>query len=59
MNSEMHCGTINCECGQQFYFETVRRKLSCIRCGKEHDVTDYPFKEEPPVEEGDPDGTDI
>ena len=50
----MRCGTINCSCGQSFYFETVQTKIRCIKCGKEHDVSAFPFKEdiaEVPAEE--------
>lgn len=42
----MRYGTINCVCGQQFAFETVRVKVNCIKCSKEYDVSDYPAKEE-------------
>lgn len=59
MEPKVRYGTINCDCGQSFYFETVRKKVSCIKCDKEHDASTFPVKEEPPVEEGDPDGTDI
>ena len=47
-------GTINCSCGQLFYFETVRTKIHCIKCDKEHDVSAFPFKDdivEVPAEE--------
>jgi hypothetical protein len=50
----MRCGTINCSCGQLFYFETAQTKIHCIKCGKEHDVSAFPFKEdivEVPAEE--------
>lgn len=51
---KMRCGTINCSCGQSFYFETAQNKIHCIKCGKEHDVSAFPFKEdivEVPAEE--------
>lgn len=41
----MHCGTINCSCGQSFYFETVRVQVACISCGQTIDVKDFPIKE--------------
>jgi hypothetical protein len=50
----IRCGTINCSCGQLFYFETVRTKIHCIKCDKEHDVSAFPFKDdivEVPAEE--------
>ena len=48
----MRYGQINCECGQQFYFEANRDKVMCIDCNKEYDISDYPVKE-------DEDGADI
>ena len=42
----MYCGTINCSCGQLFYFETSQTKIHCIKCGKEYDVSAFPFKED-------------
>lgn len=42
----MKYGTIKCECGKEFYFETVRDTINCINCGKEYDVSGYPEKEE-------------
>ena len=68
----MKYGTINCTCGQQFYFEKSENIIgydenynpifivNCIRCKKTHDVSDYPEKiEEPTTEVGDQNGTDI
>jgi hypothetical protein len=46
MEIKMREGTINCECGQSFYFETVNTQIACIKCNKMHDVSGYPFKEE-------------
>ena len=40
----MRCGTINCSCGQSFYFETSRKIVNCISCNKEYDVANYPIK---------------
>ena len=42
----MRQGTINCKCGQMFYFETAYKIINCIKCGKEHEVTEFPFKPE-------------
>lgn len=37
----MKYGTINCSCGQEFYFETERNKIACIRCKRIYDVADF------------------
>lgn len=37
----MRGGQITCECGQLFYFETVRDTVNCIKCGKKHDVSGF------------------
>ena len=69
----MKHGTINCKCGQQFYFESASNQINCIQCNLSHDISNYPekieiteveFNEEPrndipPAIEGEPDGTDI
>ena len=34
----MNKGTINCECGQEFYFETIRDFINCNHCGKQYEV---------------------
>jgi len=34
----MHKGTIKCDCGQDFYYETVRDFINCISCGKQYEV---------------------
>lgn len=34
----MREGNIKCGCGQEFYYETKRLVINCIRCGKEHSV---------------------
>lgn len=39
-------GSIKCDCGQEFYFETVNTKINCIKCGKEYDVINYSVKKE-------------
>ena len=41
----MHHGDILCECGQQFYFETVNSGINCIACGAQFDVSSFPPKE--------------
>ena len=46
-------GTLQCTCGQKFYFETTRDYIACIKCKKRHDVKSFPIKE---VEAG---GTDV
>jgi len=34
----MSMGSIKCDCGQEFYYETRRLVINCIKCGKEHPV---------------------
>ena len=34
----MRKGSIKCDCGQEFYYETKRLVINCIKCGKEHSV---------------------
>lgn len=34
----MRKGNIKCDCGQEFYYETKRLVINCIKCGKEHSV---------------------
>lgn len=34
----MREGIIRCDCGQEFYYETKRLVVNCIKCGKEHSV---------------------
>ena len=34
--------TINCSCGQQFYFESMGVSINCIKCAKPHDISEYP-----------------
>ena len=38
-------GTLQCTCGQEFYFETTRDYIDCIKCKKRHDVKSFPIKE--------------
>lgn len=44
MEEKMKAGTINCVCGQQFYFESLAKTISCIKCNKVHDISLYPLK---------------
>lgn len=37
----MNKGYIKCECGQEFYFETIKVYINCIKCNKEYEVRDY------------------
>ncbi len=34
----MREGNIKCDCGQEFYYETKKLVINCIKCGKEHSV---------------------
>lgn len=40
----MKYGTINCQCGQVFYFETMSPITSCPSCKNEYDIISYPEK---------------
>ena len=40
----MRYGNINCICSQGFYFETAHRTISCIKCGKIHNILGIPVK---------------
>ena len=42
----MKYGTINCKCGQQFYFESASNQINCIQCDLTHDISNYPEKSE-------------
>ena len=42
----MKHGTINCKCGQQFYFESASNQINCIQCDFAHDISNYPEKSE-------------
>lgn len=59
----MRYGIINCNCGQQFYFESTMENIICITCKKDYITTIYPEKleilEQPIEEVGEEDGTDI
>lgn len=51
----MYKGTINCDCGQEFYYETVRNFINCISCGKQYEAIDTKIDpvENEPAKEGD------
>ena len=53
----MNGGIINCSCGQSQYVETIRDSILCIKCDKQHNV--YIIPEDPAIEVGEEDGTDI
>lgn len=59
INEIMKRGKIECECGNTFSFQSIRKEISCTKCGKMHPNNGEHVPEEPPIEEGDPDGTDI
>ncbi len=53
----MRCGTINCKCGQIFYFESASEILPptvrCPKCEGSHDISNYSDNEteiENPIE---------
>ena len=46
-------GTLQCTCGQEFYFETTKDCIACVKCKKVHDVKRFHIKG---VEAG---GTDV
>ena len=48
---DLKYGTINCSCGQQFYFESMGIGINCIKCAKPHDISEYPEKVEVVEEE--------
>ena len=52
----MKYGTINCSCGQQFYFESMSVGINCIKCAKTHDISEYPEKEDVELVEEDQNG---
>lgn len=68
----MRRGTINCKCGQIFYFESASElpqpTIKCPKCEGLHDISNYPDNEteiENPIEVedekeiGEEDGTNI
>lgn len=49
----MRQGQINCECGNEFYFQSLREQVPCMKCGKMHDNEGEPIPEiEETQEEG-------
>lgn len=36
----MRFGTINCLCGEAFYFETVNDVVECVYCGEKYKMCD-------------------
>jgi len=41
----MRGGNIKCDCGQEFYYETRRLTINCIKCNKEYSTATRPVKE--------------
>ena len=48
-------GQINCECGNEFCFQSVRESIPCVKCGKmnKNEGDPVPELEEEKLEEGD------
>ena len=46
-------GHVKCECGQEFWFETIMETIACIKCGKEYKTADHGEEviDDPPQEE--------
>ena len=46
-------GYVKCECGQEFWFETIMPDIACIKCGKSYVTADHGEEviEEPSYEE--------
>jgi hypothetical protein len=42
---KMRHGSINCDCGSLFYFETNASQIKCINCGKAYETKNYPVKQ--------------
>ena len=53
----MKHGEIRCECGNVFYFQSIRKEIPCMKCGTMHPNNGEPVSEEPSLEEGNQDGT--
>lgn len=52
----MRHGQINCECGNEFYFQSIRGNVPCMKCGKMHKNEGEPvpeIEEKEAPEEGD------
>lgn len=43
----MKQGQIKCECGNIFYFQSIREKIPCMKCGRTHQNNGNPI----PIEE--------
>lgn len=48
MSEIMKQGKINCECGNEFYFESIQETIPCMKCGKMHKNEGGPVQ----IEEG-------
>lgn len=44
----MRQGKIDCECGNEFYFQSIQEEIHCMKCGKMHknEGEPVPIKEE-------------
>ena len=42
----MRQGKINCECGNEFYYESIRESIPCMKCGKMNPNNGEPIQEE-------------
>lgn len=47
----MRKGKIKCDCGNEFYFQSVREEVPCMGCGRMHKNEGEPVPAEPCVEE--------
>lgn len=47
----MRSGKITCECGNEFYFRSVREEVPCMACGMMHPNNGEPVPEPTPEEE--------
>lgn len=47
MNNVKRQGTIKCECSNEFYFQSIRKEIPCMKCGKMHPNNGEPVTEEP------------
>lgn len=41
----MKQGMIYCECGNEFYFQSIRDNITCMKCGKMHKNEGDPVEE--------------
>lgn len=49
MLDKMLQGSIKCKCGNEFYFQSIRKQIPCMACGKMHPNNGEPIPE--PTEE--------